>query len=107
MGCDGLAGEDRNLCDRLLACLMAHPDCYQKNPVFCYCGPAQGLACVREPKGPCLEEALAATKTTDLTEAARRFFIPEFPSGRATQVPACHLRACQEECGVIAAARPQ
>lgn len=103
MGCEGLAGEDLTLCQDLLTCLSAHEECFTKSPVLCYCGSAQGLACVKEPKGPCFQQALAATKTKDLTEAARRFFIPDFPSGRASQVAACGIRSCKDECGVIAA----
>jgi hypothetical protein len=99
MGCQGLAGEDRKLCEDLLTCLRAHPECYTKNPALCYCGSAQGMECVNAPKGPCIAQALAATKTTDMTESARRFFIPAFPSGRASQVAACDVRACKQECG--------
>jgi hypothetical protein len=107
MGCDGLQGQDRTLCEELLTCLSAHQECFTRNPVLCYCGAAQGLACVKAPQGPCAKQALAATKTTDLTEAARRFFIPEFPSGRASQVAACGIRACKTECGILASARPE
>jgi len=98
MGCDGLEGEDRILCDNLRTCLRKHPGCNTTNPALCYCGDAKGLECVKTPRGPCAQEALAATKTTDMLKSAERYFRPEFPSGRATQVSACHLRACKEEC---------
>jgi hypothetical protein len=98
MGCDGLSGEDRTLCENLLSCLKAHPDCYMNNPVHCYCGTATGLDCVKHPQGECVKEAQAATKTTDLTQAAVRFYRPDFPSGRATQVAACNMRACKDAC---------
>jgi hypothetical protein len=98
MGCDGLTGDDRTLCENLRSCLRAHPECNTTNPALCYCGEAKGLDCVKTPKGPCAQEALAATKTNDLLQSAERYFRPEFPSGRATQVSACHLRACKDEC---------
>jgi hypothetical protein len=98
MGCDGLAGEDKALCENLRSCLRAHPECNTVNPVYCYCGESQGMKCVTEPKGPCAQEAIAAAKTTDLASVSRRFWRPDFPSGRATQVSACHLRACKDEC---------
>jgi hypothetical protein len=98
MGCDGLTGEDKVLCDNLRSCLRAHPECNTTNPALCYCGEAKGLECVKTPKGPCAQEALAATKTSDLLKSAERYFRPEFPSGRATQVSACHIRACRQEC---------
>ena len=98
MGCDGLQGEDKTLCENLRSCLRAHPACNTTNPALCYCGDAKGLECVKTPKGPCAQEALAATKTTDMLKSAERYFRPEFPSGRATQVSACHIRACKEEC---------
>jgi hypothetical protein len=98
MGCDGLTGEDKALCENLRSCLRAHPECNTVNPVYCYCGESQGMKCVTEPKGPCAQEAIAAAKTTDLANVSRRFWRPDFPSGRATQVSACHIRACKDEC---------
>jgi len=98
MGCSGLQGDDLTLCENLRSCLRAHPACNTTNPALCYCGDAKGLECVKNPKGPCAQEALAATKTTDLLESAERYFRPEFPSGRASQVSACHIRACKDEC---------
>jgi len=38
MGCDGLNGEDKALCENLRSCLRAHPECNTVNPVYCYCG---------------------------------------------------------------------
>jgi hypothetical protein len=98
MGCDGLTGEDRVLCDNLRSCLRAHAECNTTNPAFCFCGEAKGLECITAPKGPCVKEAIAATKTDDMMKASERFFRPEFPSGRASQVSACHIRACKDEC---------
>jgi hypothetical protein len=98
MGCDGLNGEDRVLCDSLRSCLRAHPECNTTNPAFCYCGEAEGIKCLSTPKGPCAKEAIAAAKTEDMMKASERFYRPEFPSGRATQVSACHIRACKDEC---------
>jgi hypothetical protein len=98
MGCQGLSGPDRRLCDDLLRCLDQHPECRAKDPTLCYCGTAKGMACLRAPNGPCLNQALAAAKTSDLMESARRFYVPSFPSGRAAQVAACHLRACRDQC---------
>jgi hypothetical protein len=98
MGCEGLTGPDKGLCESLLRCLDEHPECSAKNPALCYCGTAQGMACLRAPNGPCAKQALAAAKTDDPMESAQRFFVPTFPSGRASQVAACHLRACRSEC---------
>ena len=98
MGCQGLTGEDLTLCENLRSCLRAHPECNTTNPAICYCGDAKGLECTKTPKGPCAQEAVAATKTTDMLKSAERYFRPEFPSGRATQVSACHIRACKDEC---------
>ena len=98
MGCEGLTGADKDLCQSLLRCLRAHPECNATNPALCYCGTASGMECLKAPQGPCAQEALATTKTSDPLESARRFFLPGFPSGRASQVSACHLRACREQC---------
>jgi hypothetical protein len=98
MGCQGLTDPDKGLCEKLLRCLDQHPECSAKNPALCYCGTAQGMECLRAPNGPCRHEALAAAKTSDLMEGAKRFFVPAFPSGRASQVAACHVRACRDEC---------
>ena len=101
MGCEGLAEGDKTLCENLLSCLRAHPECRTKNPNLCYCGSAQGIACVTAPKGECLEEALAAAKTTNPTEGGIRFFRPDFPSGRASQVVVCDIKACREPCAQL------
>ena len=98
MGCSGLSGEDKTLCENLRSCLRAHPECNTVNPVNCYCGESKGIKCVTDPQGPCAQEAIAAAKTTDLPNVSRRFWRPDFPSGRATQVSACHIRACKDEC---------
>jgi hypothetical protein len=101
MGCEGLPAEDKILCENLLTCLRAHPECRTTNPNLCYCGSAQGIECVTAPKGDCLEEAMAAAKTTNPTEAGIRFFRPDFPSGRASQVVVCDIKACKQPCANV------
>jgi hypothetical protein len=98
MGCDGLTGEDLVLCQNLRTCLRANPVCNTLNPVYCYCGNHFEDDCATTPDGPCLNEVLAAAKTTNVSQALTRFWNSIFPSGRATQVSACHLRACRKEC---------
>jgi hypothetical protein len=98
MGCEGLAGDDKTLCENLLTCLRAHPECRTTNPNLCYCGSAQGIDCVTAPKGECLEEALAAAKTANPTEGGIRFFRPDFPSGRASQLVVCDIKVCNDQC---------
>jgi hypothetical protein len=98
MGCENLSGEDKTLCENLLSCLRKHPSCHGTDPALCYCGSAQGVECAQAPKGPCIEEALAAAKTSDPTEGGIRFYKLEYPSGRASQVIACDLTACKDHC---------
>jgi hypothetical protein len=98
MGCDGLTGEDLSLCQNLRACLRANPVCNTLNPVYCYCGNHIYADCSTMADGPCLDEALAAAKTTNVSQALTRFWNSNLPSGHASQVSACHIRACRKEC---------
>jgi hypothetical protein len=98
MGCDGLEGQDLLLCRSLRSCLRANPLCNTVDPALCYCGNHFNIDCLSDPIGPCMQEGVRATKTTDLYEAAVRYYRPEYPSGRASQVSACDIRACRKEC---------
>jgi hypothetical protein len=39
-----------------------------------------------------------AAKTINVSQALTRFWNSNLPSARATQVSACHIRACRKEC---------
>ncbi len=98
MGCESLTGEDKTLCESLLACMRNNPDCWGVNPSKCFCGTTRGTDCAKNPNGPCAAEAIAAAKTDSPLTAGLRFFKTEFPSGRATHQIVCSLSACKAQC---------
>ncbi len=105
---------DRALCENLYTCLVAptHPgtsipgSCtIGGDPSRCWCG-TNLATCVTDnapptqANGPCLQQILAAGKSTDAATINLRFIDPAFPLGRAVNLAACRSNFCSSECGV-------
>ena len=99
MGCDDLHGEDKTLCENLRKLPARPPRVQHHQPRPVLLRRRQGPGVRRSPRGP-LRAGGAGRHQDHATccKSAERYFRPEFPSGRATQVSACHIRACKEEC---------
>jgi hypothetical protein len=100
MGCDKLStgdagSADKVLCEALLACIR-RTGCWAMDPLLCLCGTALDTACLAPmaANGACRDEAFAATKATNDSDAVQRFYDVAYPSGYATQVIACDFGFC-------------
>ncbi len=98
MGCEQLTGSDKIVCESLVNCLEANPECWGEDLQKCYCGNTTGTDCARIPNGPCAAESIAAAQTDSPLTAGIRYFKTEFPSGHATQKVVCHMTVCKSEC---------
>jgi hypothetical protein len=97
-GCDGLKGEDRQLCENLLNCMRA-TNCWIDDPGDCLCGTAKDLDCTTEKaNGDCRAEIQAATRSTDPIKNGTLFFDPTVPAGRATRLISCDKEKCLNHC---------
>ena len=97
-GCDDLAGDDKRLCEDLLAC-QRRTNCWVKHPLDCLCGSAPGVDCAQgAANGACRSEIQAATKTTDPVQNGTLFFDPKLPAGRANRLIACAYDNCKSVC---------
>jgi hypothetical protein len=97
-GCDGLAGDDKRLCEDLVAC-QRRTSCWVKHPLDCLCGSAPGVACAQgAANGACRAEIQAATRTTDPVRNGTLFFDPALPAGRANRLIACAFDNCKSVC---------
>ena len=127
-GCDQITDPaDKALCENLYACLIAptHPgnaafpgSCLGSfgDPLGCWCG-SNGLTCATassgasQANGPCLQQVLAAAKTTDAATINNNFVLPTandmttpLPLGRATNLVICRGSFCISECSIPHAA---
>ncbi len=95
IGCENITtgAEDKALCEALRSCMITQA-CAAIDPFDCYCGPSTGAACLTTPRGLCLQQALNAAKTSDVTEGGTRFYDLAYPSGFATQDIACRREFC-------------
>jgi hypothetical protein len=98
---------ERKLCEDLYACITdpANHCTNQGDPVKCWCGtnPTTCLGNATGPKaanGPCLQQVLAAGKTTDPGVIRARFVDAIFPIGAAIRLSSCRGSFCSKECGV-------
>jgi cysteine-rich repeat protein len=108
MGCENLTdATDQALCNGLRSCMYANPTCWASSPSVCYCGTASGSLCNSAPNGPCVQQTLAAAKTTDFATANVRYFNTSFPTGHATQEIACNIKCIPTSDGLACAAPPQ
>jgi hypothetical protein len=97
-GCDDLSGDDKRLCEDLLAC-QRRTNCWVNHPLDCLCGSAPGVDCAQgAANGACRAEIQAATKTTDPVKNGTLFFDPKFPAGRANRLIACAYDNCKSTC---------
>jgi hypothetical protein len=95
IGCDKITAgpADRALCEALHACMLS-THCAANDPLDCLCGTATGTSCVTAANGACREQTLAATRSSNATEAGTRFYDFAYPSGYATQEIACRRDYC-------------
>ena len=120
-GCDQITDPtDKALCENLYACLVAptHPgntafpgSCLGNfgDPLGCWCG-SNGLTCATADgaaNGPCVQQVLAAAKTTTASTINNNFVLPTandgvtpLPLGRATNLAICRGSFCVSECSV-------
>ncbi len=98
-GCDGLQGEDRQLCVNLLNCLRA-TNCWVKDPLDCLCGTVDYVECIKGGNGACRAELQAATRTTDPIQNGTLFFDPKVPAGRANRLISCDKEKCRSHCSI-------
>jgi hypothetical protein len=99
-GCDGLTGEDKQLCVNLLDCLRA-TNCWIKDPLDCLCGTARDLECTTNAaNGDCRAEIQAATRTTDPIANGTLFFDPGVPASRANKLISCDKEKCLDHCAM-------
>jgi hypothetical protein len=107
-GCDRFVdATERKLCLDLYACITdpANHCTDQGDPVKCWCGtnPTTCLGNASGPKaanGPCVQQVLAAGKTTDPGVIRARFVDAIFPIGGAIRLSSCRGSFCSKECGV-------
>ena len=122
-GCDLITDpNDKVLCQNLYACLIAPThlgnaafpgSCLGPfgDPLGCWCG-SNGLTCATansgagQANGPCLQQVLAAAKTTDAATINNNFVLPTandgtpLPLGRATNLVICRGSFCISECSI-------
>ena len=103
-GCCGLTDPaDATLCQAVYACIQQNTATCTSggDPTQCFCG-TSGTMCFTTAgaaNGPCVNQYLAASKTTDPVTIRARFTSPLFPSGRATNLSSCQGGLCAE-CGL-------
>jgi hypothetical protein len=96
IGCENITtgAADVALCVALRSCMLNN-HCAGTDPFDCFCGTAQGTACITGANGPCKQQVLDATKSgTDLTNAGTKFYDFATPAGFATQQIACDHDFC-------------
>jgi hypothetical protein len=98
-GCDGLQGEDRQLCVDLVNCMRA-TNCWIRDPLDCLCGTVDYVACTRVANGACRAEMQAATRTTDPLKNGTLFYDPSVPAGRANRLISCDREKCRAHCSL-------
>ena len=66
----------------------------------CFCGTADLVSCITGgANGPCMNEVLAASETTDGTVVATRQTDTKFAVGLANAVSSCTVNSCDAACG--------
>ena len=100
-GCCGLADpNDVMLCQTLFACIQQNAATCTSggDATNCFCGTSGGtcFTTAGSANGPCAQQYIAASKTTDPIQIQARFVSPNFPSGRAGNLSACQGALCPE-----------
>jgi hypothetical protein len=99
-GCEGLSGEDKDLCVNLVNCMRA-TNCWVRDPLDCLCGTAKDVACTTDAaNGACRAEMQAATRSTDPIKNGTLFYDPTVPAGRANRLLACDRDQCTSHCSL-------
>lgn len=102
-GCCGLpAPDDQNLCRVAVACFSAFGCTISGDASRCFCGNS-GAACFAIPgaaSGPCVNEVVAAAKTSDPPAIRPQFTSITSPLGRAVNLMGCRGAFCPVECAV-------
>jgi hypothetical protein len=108
VGCDALAnGEDRRLCNNVLACIRS-TQCAKGDTIEpCLCGSVKLEHCLDDiPDGPCFDEMDAAAHATATNpseraiEIAARWVNPKYPIGRAVSLAQCDGSTCKDNCSL-------
>jgi hypothetical protein len=100
-GCCGLTDPtDVQLCQTLFACIQQNAATCTSggDATNCFCGTSGGtcFTTAGAANGPCAQQYIAASKTTDPIQIQARFVSPNFPSGRAGNLSACQGALCPE-----------
>ncbi len=98
-GCEGLAGEDRRLCQNLVNCMRA-TNCWVKDPLDCLCGTVDYVECTKYANGDCKAEMQAATRTTDPIKNGTLFYDPTVTAGHANRLISCDKERCINHCAL-------
>jgi len=107
-GCDSIGDAgDRTLCEELYSCIVdPRNNCViDGDPVRCWCG-TNMLSCWNtssgpgQANGPCLQQILAAAKTTDADVIFHKFMDADLPLGRANRLSVCRGAFCKGNCNV-------
>jgi hypothetical protein len=101
-GCEGLEGNDKQLCTNLLNCVRA-TNCWAKDPLDCLCGTTDHTVCAStdHANGDCRAEIEAAAKTTDPIASGKLFYDPTVPAGRANRLISCDKERCAAHCSLL------
>jgi hypothetical protein len=102
-GCCGLATlDDQNLCRAAVSCFSASRCTIGGDATHCFCGSAAAacFAVTGAASGPCVNEVMAAAKSSDLDDIRSRFVSATFPLGRAVNLMGCRGAFCSVECAV-------
>jgi hypothetical protein len=108
VGCEALGtGEERMLCNNVLACIRS-TKCAKGDTIEpCFCGSAKLEDCLTGvADGPCFDEMEAAARPTSsdpsdrAVEIATRWVNPKYPIGRAVSLAQCDGSTCKDNCAL-------